>query len=85
MQAKSLGERTTMYDAYDSVVSWMIAGRVRTSEPDTRHREHERALREARRSAGRPLAPFAWISERLRARTAAATVACDPSSCAAAA
>jgi hypothetical protein len=73
-----------MYDAYNSVVSWMIAGGARIDEPDTRYLEHEQALREARRSAGRSLAPFAWISERLRARTPT-RAACDPMTCSAAA
>lgn len=73
-----------MYDTYNSVVSWMIAGGARIDEPDTRHLEHKRALREAKRSAGGPFAPFAWISERLRTK-AAATAACDPLTCGAAA
>lgn len=72
-----------MYDAYNSVVSWMIAGGARIDEPDTRYLEHERALREAKRSAGRPLAPFAWIGERLG--TKAPANACDPLTCSAAA
>lgn len=73
-----------MYDAYDTVVSWMIAGGARIDEPDTRYLEHEMALREATRSKRRPIAPFAWISERLAAK-APATAACDPVTCSAAA
>jgi len=73
-----------MYDAYNSVVSWMIAGGARIDEPDTRFIEHERALRDATRSARRPLAPFAWIGERLGATTPT-RAACDPSTCSAAA
>ena len=73
-----------MYDAYDAVVSWMISGKARVDEPDTRYLEHERALREAKRSTGRPLAPFAWIRERLGVK-APASAACDPLNCSAAA
>lgn len=72
-----------MYDAYNSVVSWMIAGGARIDEPDTRYLAHERALREAKRSAGGPLAPFAWISEHLGAKAPASV--CDPLTCSAAA
>lgn len=71
-----------MYDAYSSIVSWMIAGRVRMDEPGTRQLEHRMALREAGLSATRPLAPFAWIRERLSAK-APATAACDPLTCSA--
>jgi hypothetical protein len=73
-----------MYDAYNSVVSWMIAGGARIDEPDARNLKHLMALREAKRSASRPLAPFAWIRERLGTK-AEATAACDPLTCSAAA
>jgi hypothetical protein len=72
-----------VYDAYNSVVSWMIAGGARIDERDIRFIEHERALRDATRSARRPLALFAWIGERLGA-TAPTRAACDPLTCSAA-
>lgn len=73
-----------MYDAYGSVVSWMIAGNARIDTPDARYLEHLAAVRAARRSARRPLAPFAWVAERLGNRFQAAP-ACDPMTCSAAA
>jgi len=73
-----------VYDAYNSVLSWMIAGGARIDEADARNLEHLRALREAKRSASRPLAPFAWIRERLGTR-AQPNVECDSMNCAAAA
>lgn len=66
-----------MYDTYNSIVSWMIAGGVRTDVPDTRYLEHQRALREARLSASRSPGPFARIRERLSAKAPA----CDPLTC----
>lgn len=73
-----------MYDAYNSVVSWMIAGGARIDEPDARNLEHLMALRETKRSTSRRLAPLAWISERLGAG-AQSRVECDPLSCSVAA
>jgi hypothetical protein len=71
-----------MYDAYNPVISWMVASGLRVDERDARQIAQLRALREAKRSARRPLAPFAWIRERLGARTTART-ACDPLTCSA--
>ena len=73
-----------MYDAYNSVVSWTIAGGARIDESDARNLEHLMALREAKRSTSRPLAPIAWIRERLGAR-ARPNVECNSMNCAAAA
>ena len=73
-----------MYDAYHSVLSWMIAGGARIDEAEARNLEHLMALREAKRSASRPLAPIAWIRERLGAR-AQRNVECNSMNCAAAA
>lgn len=69
-----------MYDAYSSVASWMIAGGARIDAPDDRHLEHITALREAKRSASPPFAPFAWIGERLGTRTQA-PLACQVANC----
>ncbi|MEX1169654.1 MAG: hypothetical protein WEE50_05885 [Chloroflexota bacterium] len=74
-----------MYDAYNSVVSWMIAGGARIDEPDARNLEHLMALREAKRSTSRRLAPFAWISERFSSRITPVRAECDPLSCSVAA
>jgi hypothetical protein len=80
----STGDPTTVYDAYSSFLSWMIAGGARIDEPDARNLEHLMALREAKRSTSRRLAPLAWISERLGAG-AQPNVECNSMNCAAAA
>jgi len=67
-----------MYDKYDPVVSWMIAGGARYDEPDPRHLSHLVALRDARRDSSRSISPLAWLTTRLGARSAAAAAATAP-------